>query len=45
MAEPQGNDGDVDFGVQKVHGRGVPEGMHGDVLWPSDGQVWVAVRM
>jgi hypothetical protein len=32
MAEPQGNHGDVDSGVQKVHGRGVPEDMHRGVF-------------
>ena len=32
MAEPERDDGDVDAGVQESHGRGVAQGVHGDVL-------------
>jgi hypothetical protein len=32
VAEPEGDDGDVDPGVEEAHGGGVAQGVHGDVL-------------
>jgi hypothetical protein len=32
VAEPQGDDGDVDACVQQVHRRGVTQGVRGDLL-------------
>lgn len=37
MAEPQGDDGDIDSREQKPHGGGMPEGVRRD-LFGSDGR-------
>jgi hypothetical protein len=45
VAEPQGDDGDVDPGVQQCHGGGVPQDVGVTFLLARDGQDGAAVAV